>query len=233
MIRRWLAAILTLGSRSVRVAGNVVEQVLLLEDQPYVAVGIASDVSFERLDVLDNSVVPDPGQVNADGKPTGLTESVGLLIGEMPGEQNLYTIGEKVYLISATAILQWWPARSNRASAIRGNRLDAVGDGPAAVVTTDGSCTFAENHCAVPVDEQNAGGKSPIVELVVDTLVLSGNQVVGPRSDAMIAIEARVGGGTIKGDPAITALGNITAGRITVNGGPLQPPWEPLNIRTA
>ena len=49
----------------------------------------------------------------------------------------------------------------------------------------------------------------------------------------MIAIEARVGGGTIKGDPAITALGNITAGRITVNGGPLQPPWEPLNIRTA
>ena len=61
---------------------------------------------------------------------------------------------------------------------------------------------------------RRSGVKSPIVELVVDTLVLSGNQVVGPRSDAMTAIEARVGGGTIKGDPAITALGNITAGRI-------------------
>jgi hypothetical protein len=151
----------------------------------------------------------------------------------MPGEQNVYTIGDKLYLISATQILQWWPAGSNRVSAIRGNRLDAVGDGPAAVVTTNGSCTFAENHCSVPADDQSPNFKTPIVELVVDTLVLSGNQVVGPRSDAMTAIEARVGGGTIKGDPAITALGNITAGRITVNGGPLQPPWEPLNIRTA
>ena len=126
MIRRWLAAIVTLGSRSVRVAGNVVEHVLLLEDQPYVAVGIASDVSFERLDVLDNSVVPDPGQLDASRKPVGLVESVGLLIGEMPGEQNLYTIGDKLYLISATQIAQWWPAGSNRASAIRGNRLDAA-----------------------------------------------------------------------------------------------------------
>jgi hypothetical protein len=233
MIRRWLAAILTLGSRSVRVAGNIVEQVLLLEDQPYVAVGIASDVSFERLDVLDNSVVPDAGQFDASGKPTGLTESVGLLIGEMPGEQSLYTVGDKAYLISSTEILQWWPARSNRVSAIRGNRLDAVGDGPAAVVMTNGSCTFAENHCALPVGDQNAGGNTPIVELAVETLVVSGNQVVGPRSDAVIAIDARVGGGTIKGEPAITALGNITAGRIVVNGGPLQPPWEPLNIRTS
>jgi hypothetical protein len=190
-------------------------------------------VSFERLDVLDNSVVPDAGQVDPNGKPSGLVESVGLLIGDMPGEQTLYTIGDKLYLISATEILQWWPAGSDRVSAIRGNRLDAVGDGPAAVVLTRGSCTFAENHCSVPVDGQGTGGKSPIVELAVDTLVLSGNQVVGPRSDAMIAIDARVGGGTIKGDPAITALGNITAGRIVVNGGPLQPPWEPLNIRTS
>jgi hypothetical protein len=234
MIRRWLAALLALGCRSIRIGGNVVEEVLLLGDSPYVAVGIASDVGFERIDVLDNAVIPRPGQLNADGKPTGLTESVGLLIGEMPGEQSLYTIGDKVYLISAVAIHQWWPASSDRASAIRGNRLDAVGDGPAAFVATNGSCTFAENHCTLVGEGAGSpGGGTPIVELGVQTLVLSGNQVVAPANDAQVAVDANVTGNTINGDRAITALGNITAGQIRLNGGLLPPPWAPLNIRTS
>ena len=62
MIRRWLAALLAMGCRSIRIAGNVVEEVLLLEDSPYVAVGIASDAGFERIDVLDNAVIPDPAR---------------------------------------------------------------------------------------------------------------------------------------------------------------------------
>ena len=63
--------------------------------------------------------------------------------------------------------------------------------------------------------------------------MLSGNQVVGPRNDAQIAVAADVAGNTITGEPAITALGNITAGEIRLNGGPLPPPWVPLNIRTS
>ena len=234
MIRRWLAGLLALGCRSIRIAGNVVEEVLLLDDSPYVAVGIASDVGFERIDVLDNAVIPEPGELNADGTPTGLTESVGLLIGEMPGEQSLFTIGDKVYMISAVAIHAWWPARSDRVAAVRGNRLDAVGDGPAAFVATNGSCTFAENHCTlVGPGAGSPGGSTPTVELGVETLVLSGNQVVAPLNDAQVAIDANVGGSTITGERAITALGNITAGQIRLNGGPLPPPWAPLNIRTS
>jgi hypothetical protein len=234
MIRRWLAALLALGCRSIRIAGNVVEEVLLLDDSPYVAVGIASDVGFERIDVLDNSVVTQPGSLNADGTPTGLTESVGLLIGEMPGEQSIYTIGDSVYLISSTAIVGWWPARTDRVSAIRGNRLDAVGDGPSAFVGTNGSCTFAENHCTlVGPGAGSPGGGTPAVGLQVETLVLSGNQVIAPVNDAQVAIDANVSGNTITGDRAITALGNITAGQIRLNGGPLPPPWAPLNIRTS
>lgn len=234
MIRRWLAGLLALGCRSIRIAGNVVEEVLLLDDSPYVAVGIASDVGFERIDVLDNAVIPEPGELNADGTPTGLTESVGLLIGEMPGEQSLFTIGDKVYMISAVAIHAWWPARSDRVAAVRGNRLDAVGDGPAAFVATNGSCTFAENHCTlVGPGAGSPGGSTPTVELGVETLVLSANQVVAPLNDAQVAIDANVGGSTITGERAITALGNITAGQIRLNGGPLPPPWAPLNIRTS
>ena len=154
-------------------------------------------------------------------------------IGEMPGEQNVYTIGDKLYLIPPRKILQWWPARFEP-------RIGHPGKPTRCGRRRSGGGRDDERVVHLRREPLlGAGGRSdlhfktPIVELVVDTLVLSGNQVVGPRSDAMTAIEARVGGGTIKGDPAITALGNITAGRITVNGGPLQPPWEPLNIRTA
>jgi hypothetical protein len=152
----------------------------------------------------------------------------------MPGEQALFPIGDKVYLISAVAIHGWWPARSSRVAAVRGNRFDAVGDGPAAFVATNSSCTFAENHCTLVGEGTGpTGGGTPIVQLGVETLVLSGNQVVAPPNDAQVAVDARVAGTTITGERAITALGNITAGQIRLNGGPLPPPWAPLNIRTS
>lgn len=235
MIRRWLAALLAIGCRSVRIAGNVVDQVRLIEGSGYLAVGIASNLGFARLDVLDNSVVPAPGKADpAGGQATELDVSVGLLISEVPGEDLLFEIDEKVYLVSTTQVLQWWPSRPSLVTAVRGNRLDATGDGRTAIVSTKGSCTFAENHCTLLPGVPGSPGSAPIaVELAVDTLVLSGNQVAGPRNDAAIAVDANVAGGTITGEPAITALGNITSGQIRVNGGPLQVPWAPLNIRTS
>ena len=219
----WLAALLALGCRSIRIDGNVVDEVARCS-----ATRRTSPSGSRRTSASSGSTSsttrssPNPASSNADGKPTGLTESVGLLIGEMPGEQSLYTIGDKVYLISAVAIHQWWPASSDRASAIRGNRLDAVGDGPAAFVATNGSCTFAENHCTLVGEGAGSpGGGTPIVELGVQTLVLSGNQVVAPVNDAQVAVDANVAGNTITGDRAITALGNITAGQIQAQRRPL------------
>lgn len=235
MIRRWLAALLALGCRSVRIAGNVVDQVRLGEGNPYLAVGIASNLGFDRLDVLDNSVVPAPGKADpAGGLTTDLDVSIGLLISEVPGEDQLFVVDEKLYLVSTTHVTQLSPSGPRLVTAVRGNRLDATGDGRTALVATKGSTTFADNHCTqVPATPGAPGVALVAVELAVDTLVLSGNQVVAPRSDKSVAVDASVAGGTITGQPAITAIGNITSGQIRVNGGPLGAPWAPLNVRTS
>jgi hypothetical protein len=235
MIRRWLAALLAMGCRSVRVAGNMVDQVSLLQENGYLAIGIASDLGFERLDVLDNAVVPVAGQRDAAGGPASvLADSVGLLIGDVPGDRSLFAVNEKTYLVTTHEIIQWSPVRPSLVTAVRGNRLDAIGGGEAALVATNGSCTFAENHCTLLAAAGGTPGNAPIaVALAVGTLVLSANQVVAPRADRAAAVDAKVTGATITGTPAITAVGNITGGEIRLNGGALPAPWAPLNIRTS
>jgi hypothetical protein len=136
--------------------------------------------------------------------------------------------------VSASHVIQLSPSRPRLVTAVRGNRLDATGDGRTALVATKGSTTFAENHCTlVPAAPGAPAAALVAVELAVDTLVLSGNQVVAPRNDKSIAVNANVAGATVTGQPAITALGNITSGQIVVNGGALPAPWAPLNVRTS
>jgi hypothetical protein len=99
---------------------------------------------------------------------------------------------------------------------VRGNHLQASGRIAAALVVTDGSCVFSENHV------HRAGEKAePAVELRAGTLVVQGNRASAPRSGPAIALFAQA--------DALTALGNVASHGIELNGDPLPDPWSPLN----
>ena len=90
--------------------------------------------------------------------------------------------------------------------------------------------TFAENFCDLDGRGVDPGSQPVAVSLAAAALVLPDNQIRSTWDADGLAVRAAV---AFIGDqqPAVTATGNITDGEIIVNWQPLQPPWQPLNIR--
>lgn len=100
---------------------------------------------------------------------------------------------------------------------IRGNHLHAVGRQSAVLIVSDGSCVFSDNEV-----HRSGAGAQPAAHLVVGAGVVQGNRATSAADDvAAIALDVP--------PDAMTALGNICAGGIELNGSPLPDPWGALN----
>jgi peptide/nickel transport system substrate-binding protein len=195
-------------------------------------VGIAVDLAFDQLDIVENAVRPIAKGTTLDDS-TLSADSTAIQVGDLPGFAGPVVVAteEVVYVILDEDIKEFRFVGTGTAASVRGNALDSAGAGPVAVVATNGKCIFAENFCTLPDPAERDAPSPHVVQLAVESLVLSGNQVRAPRRRAGTAVDATVLGAT--GGPAATVLGNITDGAIRVNGATLGTPWAPLNIQTS
>jgi Family of unknown function (DUF6519)/Right handed beta helix region len=118
--------------------------------------------------------------------------------------------------------------------AVTGNRLEAFGLPPCAVVWGSPSVVFAHNRCVL-----SGNTTQPVAWIYVPTppfviaaaalppppiaTVVDGNHVTGPRGAPGLFMVVPEGS-------ACTVLGNASSGPIQVNGGPLVQPWAALNV---
>lgn len=99
---------------------------------------------------------------------------------------------------------------------VRGNQFDSASDDPGVHVSfREGDIVFSDNHGEHPRSTQ------PVVLLEGRTLVAASNRITG---GSQFSMELRP-----LNKNAYTAVGNLTSGNITHNGGALEPKWIPLN----
>jgi hypothetical protein len=218
----WRAGIQTVACGAVRIAGNVIEEVGPIEaGQP--SFGIAAAESFERLDIVDNTVRPNVERT--------ITDWFALFIGDFSKVSKTYGIlvGSKLYYAVGLSIHVLAVNDRGGSLAVRGNHLDAAGRSAVVHVETNSAATFADNWCRLLVEPD----KAPVVELYQPILAFATNQVRQLRGGDRPAVEVKVGPAPVPSPPnlAFSALGNLTDGMIFVNGSPLPPPWDGLNVR--
>jgi len=244
MRTRFLAAIIAFGCHSIRIVGNIVDQARLAAAGPDTfTIGIATDLGYGQLDVTENTVDRMSKETQPRTDPQDLASSIALLVENIPGDESpmLVDTGATQFLVTTTGIFLHAISRGSRSTtSVRGNKLNAAGAYPAVVIgfvnddydidiSRFGPLTFAENFCELAVQESRLG-QPAAVTLAAQALVLPDNQVRQDWGDKAVAVRAKV---PMIDDrrPALTATGNITDGDIVVNGPPLQPPWQDLNIR--
>lgn len=98
---------------------------------------------------------------------------------------------------------------------VRGNHLHATGRVPAALVNTEGTCVFSENHV-----HRSGERDAPAALLRAGTLIVQGNSASTPRGSAISLIATK---------DTFTALGNVSSDGILLKGAQLPDPWRPLN----
>jgi hypothetical protein len=243
MRTRILAAIIAFGCHSIRIAGNVVDQARLARQIGSLAVGIASDLGYRQLDVTENTVDRMSKETQPRDDPGDLAGSIALLVEDLPGSEPPMIVDTRAtrFIVTTTAIYaRAIKRRSRGTTSVRGNKLEGAGDNPAVVIglvdeeynvdlSRFGPLTFAENFCELDADGTELVGTPAAVTLAAQAAVLPDNQVRSTWDGRGVAVRAAVD--LIKEIPAVTATGNITDGDIEVDGQPLQPPWQPLNIR--
>jgi hypothetical protein len=101
-------------------------------------------------------------------------------------------------------------------TSVRGNQFDSANEHPGVMISCrSGDIVFADNHGVYPKCRQ------PVVLLEANTLVVTSNRI---RCGGKSSMELRP---TSKS--SYTAVGNLTSGAITRDGGSLEPMWIPLN----
>jgi hypothetical protein len=96
-----------------------------------------------------------------------------------------------------------------------GNQFEMFGLPSPVTFTTDGDCTYSENHSL----HLKPSGKEEVT-LGGDVVVAASNRINGKVQMTIKAKQSRV-----------TVLGNITGAQIIVNAAPLAAPWTPLNLQ--
>lgn len=99
---------------------------------------------------------------------------------------------------------------------IQGNSITAWGQSPAVQAILDGSCLFTGNTCHL----QGQSGANAVVQIAAQRIAVSNNVVRRPSEQDAIQLQGK----------AFTVVGNITFGNIRINGSPLPPPWQDLNV---
>ena len=198
---------------------------------PKEAFGIA--VSGVRVDIHDNSVrrANDPS-----AKPSLDTTWWGIIVfGEEPKEPGLEAetavvdlpgLASLGFALSDAESMIVFDAIRGRAVklprgrpsiAVHGNLVEAVGNTNAVYLQTTGSCAFSDNRCFLVTR------RSPVVKVFAGALVVSDNYLEGV--DKVPAADLTLSGGS-----GFTVSGNLGSGPIELNGDPLPPPWNQLNV---
>jgi hypothetical protein len=211
---------------SVRIVGNEIVDIGPAQEFMRESGGILIFPPFDRVDVADNVVrrsrqLPNDPDARSDwyalfiqGSKTavqGRPINVSVKLGE-----NL----EYVHLPTATMVIVkdrlFTLPHGQEIVAARGNLLEAHGANPAVSITIAGDCTFNDNRCQLFPSSANS-----IVGINAVSFIASANYVRG-RNDIAMDLHAAL--------KKFTVLGNVTDGRIFVNGGLLDDPWKPLNV---
>lgn len=205
---------------SVRVAGNVVDQVGPFSDDT-LSIGIGALDTFDRLDILDNDVRPSPDSTHGRWYALRIDAPRGPLEFKIGPASWMILNGQLIFI-------GWVVANTEQPGQmlIRGNHLLAAANSATVEILTDRSCTFTDNYCTHATSQPDI-----VVDLQVAILALSANQVRQPKPNIAIRIRGIIGAQAPASSPlAYTAIGNLTDGPIQYpNGNPS--PWFPLNVR--
>lgn len=214
------------GSRTVRVSGNRVEHV---GADGTASAGVRVVEPLERADVFDNDVVDARRgesirwtgvQIDAIGWSVapGLYGVESALAGHLvrymsEGQSRSVYVGVRLRAVDDVRQLV----------AVRGNAVVGGGVGPLVLVSVRGLAQLADNRVRF-----DGASRTPIVLARAERAIVDANYVhAAENRDAAasgVAIEVEV-------DPVqVTVLGNITEGRIIVDGSFLAPPWQSLNV---
>ena len=212
--------ILTVRCQSTRVSANTVADIGPEGGFLGLSAGIAVIDRFQRVDVLDNAV----RRAEAAPPATPAGEWFGIVIGgsdwaAAPALDSFTLVGRtNVYrMLGLLGRVVVFP-KGRDSVGVRGNVVEAYGQAPAVLLTTDAPCIFTDNRCLF-------GGAEgfPVVRLAAGAAVASNNYLDGPPKSLALSMELPTGA-------PFTVLGNIASGPIEVDGAALPPPWQALNI---
>jgi hypothetical protein len=214
------AGVLALGIRSARVRGNSVDGVGADGEFLGAASGIAADGEVERLDVSDNEVnVFGARESRATALELGIPAQGNSVLGSLSLVGTAWTQASDF----PPSVRNWYEVEADeRVFSVHGNHLQSDGRTPAVLVTTGGSCHFADNR----VTRQSPG------ELIGELRAAAGAVVT---SNIFSALDTQlftidVGSPALGAPPPATVVGNLGPREIVLNGGPLTPPWDVLNV---
>ncbi len=213
----------TIGCASAMLLRNQVHDVHS-DRGPEFSAGIGCFETFAALDVADNFA----SMTAKDG--------FALLIGwpnrERPPDfaRLVVEAQEERFWVSRTNVARVVSRDSRLPSHVGGNLLQAASEVPCVLVAEPSAGIFESNQC------HHAGGNSPIVAIDAFSLAFTSNQVRAEQEDVSVRLRiidtgfVEIDNQQVSGE-ALTVLGNLTNGRIEVNGNPLTNPWTPLNVR--
>ena len=222
-----LVGIQAIACNSVRISGNEVVGLGPSKTSVTKSAGIDVLPPFDRLDVVANQVRRTPLDAPDKGEFYGLRigrHGEGAIVAEVDDHIVFIADQERItYVVDGGISPSLSPG--NQSMTVRGNTLQVQGEYPAVDIVGQetpwrGECLFSDNRCRLDASERLL-----VVRVAAGTIIFSNNYVQG-SGERSVAVELLVGG--TKGP--FTVLGNIANGRIQVNGVPLQPPWQELNV---
>lgn len=215
-----LAGIQAIGpSRSMRISGNEVADVGPAGDDIFrEAAGIDYVGAFGQLQVGENrvrrSTTDRPG-----GSPVpwlALRIRTALSSQSIAGSHFTFLAADALaFAVVGTKVIRL-PADTSQLT-VQANQLESYGQAETVLIQTSATCVFSNNQCFLDLKTG-----SPAATVRAGAVVASANVLRAPGDLALVI--------TVPGDGAFTVLGNITKGKIIVNGSALGAPWLPLNV---
>ncbi|ORA07255.1 DUF6519 domain-containing protein [Mycolicibacterium bacteremicum] len=221
IVAQTVAGVWIEGANNSQVALNTVNDVSAPEGLSF---GIAVRAPFDRTDISENRV----RQESPRSRYTGV--SIGGLVTLRPTgrEADYHLVGLKFgRLIIVTDVGTWWYGDDRivhlqvgrELGAVHGNTVDGTGLRPMVQIIVGGNALLNDNRIVFVPDERGAA-----VRIGADSAVVSANYVETRPDASAVAIDA---------DPAKVAIStNVTNGDLRINGAPLAPPWDAMNIAT-
>jgi uncharacterized protein DUF6519/parallel beta helix pectate lyase-like protein len=212
--------ILALSVGSARAHGNTLDGVGPGTDFLGAAAGIAVDVEGERIDVADNEVrLVGVGNAAASAVELGMPSREVTVLGSLLLVGSAWTRASD--FPNELTIPSPLDKPDGRLVSAHGNHLEADGRRPVVLVSTPGTCHFADNR-VVGAGEGSIGEILAGAGAVVSANVFSSGQ----GSRLLVGVHPPAAG-----NPApATIVGNLGPHDIELNGAALAAPWSTINV---
>jgi hypothetical protein len=205
-------------SSSTRISGNEVTDVGPPGDYVGEAAGIEYLGAFGQLEMSENRVRRTQAAPSAQTRTTwfALRVQAALRNESVAGTNFTFLASDQLlFAVLGTRLIRL--AAGDSRLSVNANQLESFGESPTVRIATVATCIFSSNQCQLDLKSGQ-----PTVLVAAAALVASSNYVQSPGDLAMVA--------AVSDQSSFTVLGNITRGRIIVNGAPLAVPWLPLNV---